>query len=116
RLERAHLEGEVVEHVGQTEATVDAGVVLARDAGHAARLHEGKQLPVPGVEEDVPDLAALLHRHGVTAHRREAEDALVESARAVHVEGGEADVRKPFACHDRASVQSSVSWSPTAPP
>jgi len=58
-------------------------------------LHEGKQLPVAGVEEDVPDLAALLHRHGVTAHRREAEDALVEGAAcAVHVEGGEADVGK----------------------
>src|SRR6266404_721882 len=106
RLERADLEGEVIEHVGQAEAAVDAGVVLARDAGHAARLHEGKQLPVAGIEEDVADLAALLHLHRIAAHRLEAEDALVEGARAVHVEGGEADVGKTFACHDQASVQS----------
>src|SRR2546425_4637310 len=35
-----------------------------------------------------------LFRSGVAAHRLEAEDALVEGARAVHVEGGEADVGK----------------------
>jgi len=106
RLERADLEGEVVEHVGQAEAAVDAGVVRARNAGHAARLHEGEELSVAGVEEDVSDLAALLHPHGVAAHRLEAEDALVEGARAVHVEGGEADVGKALACHGGASVQS----------
>src|SRR3989441_13060170 len=106
RLERAELEGEVVEHVGQAEAAVDAGVVLARDAGHAARLHEGEQLPVAGIEEDVADLAALLHLHRIAAHPLEAEDALAEGARAVHVEGGEADVREALACHGEASVQS----------
>src|SRR5262249_34835344 len=53
-----------------------------------------------GVEEDVADLPALLDRDRVAANRLEAEHALVERARRVHVERAETDVRPALvACH-----------------
>ena len=97
--DRADLEREVVEGLGDAEPAVDARVVLRRHAGHAARLHERDQLSVAGVEEDVADPPALLHLHDVAADRLEAEDPLVEGSRGIEVERREPDVGERPARH-----------------
>src|SRR5262249_33696421 len=52
----AGLEGEVIDALGHAEGTVEAAVELDGNARHTARLHKGEQLPLAGIEEDVPNL------------------------------------------------------------
>src|SRR5258705_12804896 len=96
-----------------TEHPVVPSVVLGRDSRHATCLHEGHQLVVSGIEEDVTDLSAFLDLEDVAAHRLEPEDALVEVARPVQVQGREADVREPSGGHDVSSLAGSIP-APTA--
>jgi hypothetical protein len=96
---RARLEGEVIEDARHAEATVDSRIVVRRHARDAARLHEGDELIVPGIEEDVADLPALRDLDDVAAHRLEPEDGFIEVAGRVEVQRGEAEVRKAFVGH-----------------
>src|SRR5262245_2681434 len=95
------FEREVVYAFGHAERTVETAVELDRNAGDAAWLHEGQELLLARVEEDVADLAAFLHRDDVAADGLEPEDPLVERPRRVHVERPEAHVRPAFVRHGR---------------
>jgi len=108
---RTRLEGEVVEGPRHPEAAIDPRVVGRGDARHPPCLHEGEQLVAPGVEEDVPDLAALLHLQDVAADRLEAQHVLVEVPGPVQVERGEAHVGEALVGHRvLLAGYSIVSW------
>jgi hypothetical protein len=93
-----------VDHaVGQTETCVDPGVEVAGDALHPARPHEGDQLAVAGVEEDVLDLAALGDLEHVAADSAESECVLVEVESRRHVARGEPEVGEAQMPHAQTS-------------
>src|SRR5215472_69985 len=93
------FEREMIEGARHAKTAIDAGVVFGRNAWNSACLHEGEQLIATGIEEDVANLAALLHRDCVAAYWFEAEHPLVKLARLVEVQGGEPDVRKSLMRH-----------------
>ena len=90
----ASLEREVIKGAWYPEPTVDAGVIFARHAGNVACFHEGEQLVMAGIKEDVTDLPPLFYFNAIAHHRFETEQVFVELARFVKIERRKANVRK----------------------
>ena len=82
----AGLKRKVVKAAWHAEPAVDARIVFTRHAGYIARFHEGHQLVVAGIKEDVTDLSPFLYLDRIAHHRLETEQVFVELAGFVKVE------------------------------
>ena len=68
------------------EAAVYARIVLDRNAGDAARLHEREQLIATGVEENMPNRATFLNLDGISNYGFEAQNPFVKRGSLIQVQ------------------------------
>src|SRR5262245_3118099 len=90
----------MIEGAWNTQSTIDARVVVRRDAWNTVRFHERNQLVAADIEEEMAQAATFFDLDGVGDHQSKAENVLIELTGLLEIQCRKANVRKSLVTHD----------------